>query len=63
MEKIGLTAARRTLPDLAARASYGGERFIITRHGRDDVALIPIADLRALEAFEAGSKGKPKGRK
>jgi prevent-host-death family protein len=34
------------------RVAYGKERVIITRHGKQLVALVPIEDVRLLEALE-----------
>jgi prevent-host-death family protein len=29
-----------------------GDRVLVTRHGREQIALVPVADLRALEDAE-----------
>lgn len=47
-----MTEARGQLGELVNRAVYGGERVVLTRHGRAVVALVPIAVLRELEDAE-----------
>lgn len=43
--EIPVTEARATFSDLVNRVGYGGERIVLTRHGRPLVALVPAADL------------------
>lgn len=43
---------RDNFADLAGRTAYGGERIVITRHGKEFVALISIEDMRLLEELE-----------
>lgn len=52
MIKLGLSEARNSLPDIANRVAYGGERIIVQRRGKDVAALVSMADLRALEDME-----------
>lgn len=47
---ISMTEARAQLADLANRVAYGGERVVLTRHGKPFVALISAADLALLDA-------------
>lgn len=51
--EIAADQARDQLGDLINRAGFGGERFILTRHGKQVVALVSIDDLKSLEATEA----------
>ena len=44
-----MTEARAQLADLANRVAYGGERVVLTRHGRPFVALIAAEDLSLLD--------------
>jgi prevent-host-death family protein len=37
------------------RAAYGKERIVLTRRGKDLVALVPLDDLKLLEELEAGA--------
>jgi prevent-host-death family protein len=47
--EIPVTQARADLADLVSRVGYSGERILLTRHGRPLAALVPVADLEALE--------------
>lgn len=51
--EIPVTQARAALADLINRVVYGGERVVVTRHGKPLVALVSAADLAKLE--EAGA--------
>ncbi|MFF4170635.1 type II toxin-antitoxin system Phd/YefM family antitoxin [Streptomyces sp. NPDC001744] len=48
--EIPVTQARAELADLINRVVYGGERVVVTRHGKPLVALVSAADLEELEA-------------
>ncbi|MFG2839678.1 type II toxin-antitoxin system Phd/YefM family antitoxin [Streptomyces zaomyceticus] len=50
--EIPVTQARAELADLINRVVYGGERVVVTRHGKPLVALVSAADLEELEASE-----------
>jgi prevent-host-death family protein len=45
--------ARVALGELINRAGYGGERIIITRHGKPLAVLVGMADLDRLEKSAA----------
>lgn len=47
--EIPVTQARAELAELINRVVYGGERVVVTRHGRPLVALVSAADLERLE--------------
>ncbi|MEV6563752.1 type II toxin-antitoxin system Phd/YefM family antitoxin [Streptomyces kronopolitis] len=47
--EIPVTQARAELADLINRVVYGGERVVVTRHGKPLVALVSAADLELLE--------------
>ena len=47
--EIPVTQARAELADLINRVVYGGERVVVTRHGKPLAALVSAADLRRLE--------------
>jgi prevent-host-death family protein len=51
-EAIPISDARQNLGELCNRVAYGGERLVIARRGRSRVALVPIEDLKLLEALE-----------
>lgn len=52
MANVPFSEARTYLTDIVNEVAYGGERIIITRKGKELVAIIPLEDLRALEALE-----------
>ncbi|MFE6775127.1 type II toxin-antitoxin system Phd/YefM family antitoxin [Streptomyces sp. NPDC057702] len=47
--EIPVTQARAELAELINRVVYGGERVVVTRHGKPLVALVSAADLQRLE--------------
>ncbi|MEU3353932.1 type II toxin-antitoxin system Phd/YefM family antitoxin [Streptomyces sp. NPDC037389] len=53
--EIPVTQARAELADLINRVVYGGERVVVTRHGKPLVALVSADDLRRLEEEPAGA--------
>ena len=55
--EIPVTQARAEFADLVNRVVYGGERVIVTRHGKPIVALVPAADLEKLDAVEEQEAG------
>ncbi|MFD8465988.1 type II toxin-antitoxin system Phd/YefM family antitoxin [Streptomyces cyaneofuscatus] len=50
--EIPVTQARAELADLINRVVYGGERVVVTRHGKPLVALVSAADLERLEGID-----------
>ncbi|MCT9088535.1 type II toxin-antitoxin system Phd/YefM family antitoxin [Streptomyces sp. ASQP_92] len=50
--EIPVTQARAELAELINRVVYGGERVVVTRHGKPLVALVSAADLEKLEAAQ-----------
>ncbi|MFE2445803.1 type II toxin-antitoxin system Phd/YefM family antitoxin [Streptomyces sp. NPDC021218] len=54
--EIPVTQARAELAELINRVVYGGERVVVTRHGKPLVALVSAADLRRLEEIEADAE-------
>ena len=54
--EIPVTQARAELAELINRVVYGGERVVVTRHGKPLVALVSAADLRMLEEHEAAAE-------
>jgi prevent-host-death family protein len=49
MDEVPVTKARADLADLVNRVVYGGERIVLTRHGRAVAAIVSADDLRRLE--------------
>jgi prevent-host-death family protein len=52
-EEIPVTQARAAFADLVNRVGYGGERIVVTRHGRPLAALVSAADLERLRRLDA----------
>jgi len=53
--EIPVTQARAELAELVNRVVYGGERVVLTRHGRPVAAIVSAADLHQLS--DTGSGG------
>jgi prevent-host-death family protein len=49
---MSITDLRDFIAEATNRVRYGKERIVLTRHGRDVAALVPIEDLRKLEAID-----------
>lgn len=45
--------ARRNLSDILNRVAYGKERVVVTRHGKELAAIVPVEDLRLLDRVKA----------
>ena len=43
---VSVADARNELAELLNRVAYGKERLVITRHGRELAALVPVEDLK-----------------
>lgn len=52
MKKMSASEARASLADTISRVAYGGERIVLRRHGRELAAVVPIDDLKLLQALE-----------
>lgn len=52
MTSIAITEARDDLAELVNRATYGGERVILTRRGKPVAAIISAEDLAFFEELE-----------
>ena len=49
---ITATELKKSFGKTTSRVEYAGERIVVRRNSRDAFALIPIDDLRLLEAIE-----------
>jgi len=49
---VSTVKAREQLSTVINRAAFGKERVILTRRGKEIVAVVPIEDLRFLEELE-----------
>lgn len=56
--EIPVTQARAELAELINRVVYGGERVVVTRHGKPLVALVSAADLERLEELPDPADGQ-----
>ncbi len=52
MAKYTAVKARKELADIINRAVYAKERVVITRKGKNVVAVVPIEDAEFLEELE-----------
>jgi prevent-host-death family protein len=53
MKQITTAQARKHMAELLNRAAYGGERFVVTRHGKGLVAIVPLEDVTLLDRLRA----------
>lgn len=47
--EVGADDAKRSFGDLIARAGFGNERIVVTRHGKPIAAIVGLKDLAALQ--------------
>jgi prevent-host-death family protein len=52
MTKISTAEARNEFSEILNRASFGKERIVLTRRGKDLAAVVPMEDLELLERLE-----------
>ena len=52
MTRVTTVNARQQFSDIVNRSAYGKERIVLTRRGKEVVALVPIEDLHLLEELE-----------
>ena len=52
MTERRISEARESFSTTINRVTFGGERVVLTRHGRRVAAVVPIADLELLEQLE-----------
>ena len=48
MKRITTAEARKDMAELLNRAAYGKERFVVTRHCKELVAIVPLEDMTLL---------------
>ena len=49
MKQVTTAEARKNISELVNRAAYGGERFVVTRHGKGLVAIVPLGEVTLLD--------------
>ena len=52
MGQVNTVDARAQFSEIINRAAFGKERVTLTRRGNDIVAVVPIEDVKLLEALE-----------
>ncbi len=52
MSERRISEARESFSTTVNRVAFGGERVVLTRHGRRVAAVVPIEDLELLESIE-----------
>ena len=52
MSNISTVEARNKFSDLINRAAFGKERIVLSRRGKDLVAVVPIEDVEFLQELE-----------
>jgi prevent-host-death family protein len=52
MSERRVSEARESFSTTVNRVAFGGERVVLTRHGRRVAAVVPIEDLDLLESIE-----------
>lgn len=52
MAERRISEARESFSSTVNRVAYGGERVVLTRHGKRVAAVVPIEDLDLLEQLE-----------
>jgi prevent-host-death family protein len=52
MSERRISEARESFSATVNRVAFGGERVVLTRHGRRVAAVVPIEDLELLESLE-----------
>lgn len=54
-EVIGAEKANARFGELCTRAQHGGDRFLITRHGKPAAVIVPVADLEKIGALQSAA--------
>jgi prevent-host-death family protein len=52
MAQVRTVDARMQFSEIINRAAFGKERMILTRRGKEIVAVVPMEDVKLLEALE-----------
>jgi prevent-host-death family protein len=52
MSERRISEARESFSATINRVAFGGERVVLTRHGKRVAAVVPVEDLELLEALE-----------
>jgi len=52
MSSITTASAREHFSEIINRSSYGKERIVLSRRGKDLAAIVPMEDLKLIEIIE-----------
>jgi prevent-host-death family protein len=52
MAERRISEARESFSSTVNRVAFGGERVVLTRHGKRVAAVVPVEDLELLESLE-----------
>lgn len=58
MRQLAVSAVRERIADVLGHVAQRHERIILTRHGRELGAIVPMEDLERLRSLEAGERGR-----
>lgn len=53
MSRIPASKARLQFAEVVNKVTFGGERVVLHRHGKDVAAMVPIEDLELLQQLES----------
>ncbi len=56
LDTITIVDFQDRLAEITNRASYGGERIVLTRHGKPIAAIVGIKDLERLRTLETAER-------
>ena len=52
MKNISFSDVRDNLPEILSKTKYQGDRYAISKHGKQVAGLVSLKDLQLLEALE-----------
>jgi prevent-host-death family protein len=58
MKHVTTAETRKNMSELINRAAYGGERFVVTRHGKELVAIVPLEDATLVDRLRGLIAGR-----
>ncbi len=54
MSDIGIRELKTHASEIVRRVSEDGQRYIVTRHGRPQAAIVPVEEVHAEPPYQAG---------
>ncbi len=55
MSEIGIRELKTHASEIVRRVSEDGQRYIVTRHGRPQAAIVPVEDVQAETSYQTGN--------